>query len=109
MKIGILGSGLMGGNIGTIFAKLGHEVVFSYSRSQQKLQNLAAAAGSTARAGTPRQAVERSDLVVLAVHWSRLDDVLAQAGPLAGKIILSCTNPLDAGKRDADPLLPFLS
>jgi predicted dinucleotide-binding enzyme len=36
MRIGILGSGLMGGNLGTIFARAGHEVVFSYARAKQK-------------------------------------------------------------------------
>jgi hypothetical protein len=41
MRIGILGSGLMGGKLGTIFAKAGHEVVFSYSRSERKLKRLA--------------------------------------------------------------------
>ena len=41
MRIGILGSGLMGGKLGTIFARAGHEVVFSYSRSQKKLNALA--------------------------------------------------------------------
>lgn len=34
MRIGILGSGLMGGKLGTIFARAGHEVVFSYARSE---------------------------------------------------------------------------
>ncbi|WP_186075909.1 NADPH-dependent F420 reductase [Burkholderia gladioli] len=100
MKIGILGSGLMGGNIGTVFAKLGHEVVFSYARDQKKLEKLAAAAGSIARVGTPYQAVEQSELIVLAVHWLRLDDVLAQTSNLAGKIVLSCTNPLDASNSE---------
>jgi len=37
MPVGILGSGLMGGKLGTIFARAGHEVVFSYARSQEKL------------------------------------------------------------------------
>ena len=41
MRIGILGSGLMGGKLGTIFARAGHEVVFSYARSEQKLKRLA--------------------------------------------------------------------
>jgi len=36
MRIGILGSGLMGGKLGTIFARAGHEVVFSYSHSERK-------------------------------------------------------------------------
>ena len=51
MKIGILGSGLMGGKLGTIFARAGHDVVFSYSRSEKKLKRLAREAGSGARAG----------------------------------------------------------
>ena len=45
MRIGILGSGLMGGKLGTIFARAGHDVVFSYARSQQKLNRLAREAG----------------------------------------------------------------
>ncbi len=35
MRVGILGSGLMGGKLGTLFARAGHEVVFSYARSEQ--------------------------------------------------------------------------
>ena len=41
MRIGILGSGLMGGKLGTIFARTGHDVVFSYSHSERKLRRLA--------------------------------------------------------------------
>jgi predicted dinucleotide-binding enzyme len=41
MRIGILGSGLMGAKLGTIFARAGHAVVFSYSRSERKLKRLA--------------------------------------------------------------------
>lgn len=37
MRVGILGSGLMGGKLGTLFARAGHEVVFSYARSKEKL------------------------------------------------------------------------
>ena len=36
MRVGILGSGLMGGKLGTLFARAGHEVVFSYARSERK-------------------------------------------------------------------------
>ncbi len=38
MRIGILGSGLMGGKLGAIFARAGHEVTFSYARRQEKLK-----------------------------------------------------------------------
>ena len=95
MRIGILGSGLMGGKLGTLFAKAGHRVVFSYARSDAKLERLAQEAGKKARAGTPREAAEDADVVLLAVHWSRVDDVLEQAGDLSGKIIISCTLPMN--------------
>jgi 8-hydroxy-5-deazaflavin:NADPH oxidoreductase len=76
MRVGILGSGLMGGKLGTIFARAGHEVVFSYARSEQKkLKVLARDAKGKARAGTPREAAQEADAVLLAVHWSRIKDV----------------------------------
>jgi len=95
MRVGILGSGLMGGKLGTIFARAGHEVVFSYARSEKKLEKLARDAGGKARAGTPAEAVQQADALLLAVHWSRVDDVLKQAGDLAGKIVVSCSLPMN--------------
>jgi 8-hydroxy-5-deazaflavin:NADPH oxidoreductase len=44
MRVGILGSGLMGGKLGTIFTRAGHDVVFSYSHDPRKLERLAPAA-----------------------------------------------------------------
>jgi predicted dinucleotide-binding enzyme len=95
MRVGILGSGLMGGKLGTIFARAGHEVVFSYARSERKLQALARDAGGKARAGTPREAAREAGAVLLAVHWSRVEDVLNQAGDLAGKVIVTCSLPMN--------------
>jgi predicted dinucleotide-binding enzyme len=86
----------MGGKLGTIFARAGHDVVFSYSRSEEKLLQLAGDAGGRARAGTPAEAVRTADAVLLAVHWTRLDDVLSQAGELSGKTVLTCTMPMSA-------------
>jgi len=94
MRIGILGSGLMGGKLGTLFARAGHDVVFSYARSARKLVKLAREAGSTARAGTPREAATGADALLLAVHWSRMDDVLGQAGDLKGRVVVSCSLPM---------------
>lgn len=96
MRIGILGSGLMGGKLGTILARAGHEVVFSYAHSNAKLKRLARQAGGRARAGTPEEAAERADALLLAVHWSRVNDVVKQAGGLAGKVIVSCVLPMNA-------------
>jgi predicted dinucleotide-binding enzyme len=97
MRVGILGSGLMGGKLGTIFARAGHEVVFSYARSNDKLKKLARDAQGNARAGTPGEAAKNADALLLAVHWSRIDDVLKQVGDLSGKVILTCCLPMDAG------------
>jgi hypothetical protein len=91
MRIGILGSGLMGAKLGTIFARAGHEVVFSYSRSQEKLERLAREA--KAKAGSVKDAAQ-CDVVLLAVHWSRVAEVLKETGPLAGKIVISCSLPM---------------
>src|SRR5260370_1270873 len=95
MRIGILGSGLMGGKLGTIFARAGHEVVFSYTRSEKKLKRLAREAKGKARHGTPREAAQEADALLLAVHWSRIDDVLSQAGDLSGKVIVTCSLPMN--------------
>jgi predicted dinucleotide-binding enzyme len=86
----------MGGKLGTLFARAGHEVVFSYTRSEQKLKRLAREAHGNARAGTPGEAAREADALLLAVHWSRVDDVLKQAGALSGKVLVSCSLPMNA-------------
>jgi 8-hydroxy-5-deazaflavin:NADPH oxidoreductase len=96
MRVGILGSGLMGGKLGTLFARSGHDVVFSYARSEEKLKKLAREAHRNARAGTPREAAQGADALLLAVHWSRVDDVLGQVGDLSGKVIVTCSLPMNA-------------
>ncbi|HXJ20753.1 MAG TPA: NAD(P)-binding domain-containing protein [Polyangia bacterium] len=95
MRLGILGSGLMGGKLGTLFARAGHIVTFSYARNDDKLRALARDAGGQARAGTPSQAARDAEAVLLAVHWSRFDDVLGQAGDLTGKVVLTCSLPMN--------------
>jgi predicted dinucleotide-binding enzyme len=85
----------MGGKLGTIFARAGHEVVFSYARGRDKLEALARKAGGKARAGTPREAAKDADVVLLAVHWLRFDDVLEQAGDLSGKVVITCSLPMN--------------
>jgi 8-hydroxy-5-deazaflavin:NADPH oxidoreductase len=100
MRIGILGSGLMGAKLGTIWARAGHEVVFSYARSEPKLKKLARDARGKAQAGTPREAAQEADALLLAVHWSRVDDVLKQAGDVSGKVIVNCSLPMNTDNTD---------
>lgn len=98
MKIGILGSGLMGARLGTLWARCGHDVTFAYARSTAKLERLAREAG--AASGPVAGAVCGADAVLLAVHWSRIGDVLEQAGDLAGQVVLNCCVPLDDSNTD---------
>jgi predicted dinucleotide-binding enzyme len=95
MKIGILGSGLMGAKLGTLFVRAGHEVVFSYAHDMGRLKRLAQKAGKTARAGTPAEAAVDADALLLAVHWSRVPDVLRKAGDLTGKVVITCSLPMN--------------
>lgn len=93
MQIGIIGSGLMGGALGTSWARAGHTVRFSYSRDPRKLARLAADAGHGATAASPAEAAA-ADAVLIAIHWNALDDALAQAGSLRGKTVITCMLPM---------------
>jgi predicted dinucleotide-binding enzyme len=95
MRVGVLGSGLIGGKLGTLLARAGHDVVFSYSRSEQKLKRLARDAGAHARAGTPADAARDADALVLAVHWSQVNRVLKQTGSVRGKVLITCSLPMN--------------
>ena len=92
MKIGVIGSGGIGGTVGTLWAKAGHEVLFS-SRHPERLSSLVAEAGNTAQAGTIAQAASFADVIFLAVYYWTTDEALAAAQSLEGKIIIDATNP----------------
>lgn len=94
MKIGILGSGLMGGTLGRLWAACGHDVTFAYSRDDRRRARMAQEAGG--RSGTLSEAIDKADALLLAVHWSRTPEVLEQAGDLSGMTVLNCCVPLDA-------------
>lgn len=93
MRIGIVGSGRIGGNLGLRLASAGHQVMFSFSRDPNTLTRLAAAAGPAGTAGSPREAVEFADVVVLSVPWDAIGEALAQAGSVGGKVVIDTTNP----------------
>lgn len=93
-RIAIVGSGNMGGALGTAWARAGHAVAFTYARSANRLAELAAGAGPTARPGEPAEAVWASDVVMLAVPWDAVGDALSAAGPLDGKVLITCVSAL---------------
>ena len=93
MKIGFIGSGNIGGAIGELLAKAGHEVLFS-SRNPDNLKPLVARVGSRARAGTPKEAIAFGDVVFIGVPYSSMPQIGQDyAGALKGKIVLDAGNP----------------
>jgi 8-hydroxy-5-deazaflavin:NADPH oxidoreductase len=94
MKIGIIGSGNMGGGLGKLWAKAGHQVIFSYSRDENKLHQLATSAGENAKVGTPLEAVQQSDAILLAVWLPEIEEVIRTIGILDGKTVITCVSGL---------------
>jgi predicted dinucleotide-binding enzyme len=95
MRIGVIGAGRIGGGAARLLARAGHEPMLSYSRDADKLRAQAEEIG--AQAGTPAEAAAFGEVVILAVPWPAIDDAVAQAGSLDGKIVIDTTNPFGAG------------
>lgn len=95
MRVGIIGAGRIGGNAARLFAQAGHDVMVSFSRDPDKLEQLAATIGATV--GSPTEAAHFGDALMLSVPWTLVDDVLAEIGSLAGKVVIDTTNHFAAG------------
>jgi 8-hydroxy-5-deazaflavin:NADPH oxidoreductase len=99
-KIGVIGSGNVGSNIGRVWAKGGHEVMFS-SRNLDSDKKLAAEVGANARAGTPKEAAAFGEVLLFAVPYGALPELGKSLGDsIKGKVILDACNPFPA--RDGD-------
>jgi 8-hydroxy-5-deazaflavin:NADPH oxidoreductase len=95
MKIGIIGSGNVGGALGGRWAKLGHEVAFG-SRNPQgsDVQQLAAKASGATRACSLTEAAQDCGVLLLATPWEATQQTVECLGDLSGKILIDATNPL---------------
>ena len=94
IRIGIIGSGNIGGAIGTLWAKAGHEILFS-SRNPDTLKALVAEAGPKTRAGLPKAAAEFGEVVFLALPYTAIPQVGRDFGAvLKGKVVMDCSNPV---------------
>jgi 8-hydroxy-5-deazaflavin:NADPH oxidoreductase len=91
-KIGVIGSGKIGGTIGGLWVKAGHSVLFS-SRHPEELKELVSGLGSLAQAGTVAQAVAFGDVIFVAVPYKALPEVGKEnAAGLKGKVVLDACN-----------------
>lgn len=95
-RIGIIGSGKVGGAIGRSWIKGGHEVMFS-SRNLDNDKALAAELGAKARAGTPAEAAAFGEAVLIAVPYGALPELGKSLGSaLKGKVVIDACNPFPA-------------
>jgi len=100
MKIGIIGSGMIGGTVGTLWAHAGHDVMFS-SRKPQELRGLVERAGARALSGTPEEAAQFGDVVFVSIPFKALPEVGRNLSRyLQGKVVLDSGNPYP--ERDGD-------
>ena len=93
LKIGVIGSGKIGGTVGALWVKAGHQVFFS-SRHPDELKGLVRDLGAGARAGMPRQAAAFGDVVLVSVPYHAVPQIGRDfARELAGKVVLETGNP----------------
>lgn len=92
IKIGIIGSGNIGGTVGALWIKAGHPVLFS-SRHPENLKPLVDRLGPLARAGTVREALAFGDAIFIAVPYGAYPQIGKDyANEIAGKIVLDAGN-----------------
>ena len=113
MRIGLIGSGRIGGTLARLAVGVGHEVVLANSRGPETLTDLAAELGPLASAATVTGAAEAGDVVVVTIPLAAYASVPAE--PLAGKVVIETNNyypdrdghiaELDAGSTTSSELL----
>jgi 8-hydroxy-5-deazaflavin:NADPH oxidoreductase len=100
LKIGVIGSGRIGSTLGGLWAKAGHQVMFS-DRDAEQVKRAVEASGPHARAGSVQEAVAFGDVVLIAVPYFALPAVAKEVGAtLKGKIVVDPNNPVPS--RDGD-------
>lgn len=95
MRIGIIGAGSVGGTLGRGLANAGHAVTFGV-RDPGDAKHAPLASGGSTVAGV-REAVERSELVIVATPWAAAQAAVESAGDLGGRVLVDATNPIGPG------------
>jgi predicted dinucleotide-binding enzyme len=107
LKIGIIGTGKIGGALARYWAKAGHEVIIS-SRHPEELQSLAKELGPKVHAGTPREAAAFGAVVLVSVPYGAVPQLgVDLATELKGKIIIDTSNPVE--RRDGPASVEYLA
>ena len=89
-----MGPGQIGLALSHRWYEAGHEIFYTFSRSQEKLQRLASELGERGSWGTPARAGKGCDVLVLSTKWKQVPEAIEQMGNLGGKILLETVNPI---------------
>lgn len=96
LRIGVIGTGRIGGALATHWTKAGHEVLMS-SRHPEELRALASSLGARAHVGTPREAAAFGEVVLVSVPYSAMPEIgRDNAAQLKGKVVLDTSNPVES-------------
>ncbi len=102
--IAIIGTGNVGSALGQRFTEIGHTVIYgSRSPMREEVQSLVLLSGPNASAATPQEAAQQANIIVLAVPWDVVEEVVQGLDDLSGRLIIDPTNPriiADDGLRD---------
>ena len=93
MKVAIIGTGNVGSAIALGLAGKGHDVILG-ARNPDAAEVTRLAADTGASRATPRAAAEAAEVVLLALPWTAAPAAIAALGPLPGKVVIDCMNPL---------------
>ena len=96
MKIGIIGSGTVGKQLGLGLTRIGNEVKIG-TRDESKLNDWKKEAGTKAFVGSNEDAAKFGEIIILATAWSGTENAILIAGKenFSGKVLIDVTNPLD--------------
>jgi predicted dinucleotide-binding enzyme len=92
MKIGVIGAGKVGGNLGTGWAKKGHVVMYGVRDPNSEKTRKAVGASGDVKVGSPAQAAAFGEVVVLTIPWSAAHETIPTLGNLSGKIVIDTMN-----------------
>lgn len=96
MKIAIIGAGRIGAGLARAWASKGHDVVFG-ARDPKKAELLELASTLGVHVSTVTEAPVGREVVVFAVPYAAVTDVLREVGDLHGRVVIDCTNAVESG------------
>jgi hypothetical protein len=97
MEIAIIGAGDVGGTLGRLWAKKGHQIMFGVRNLQShNVLNLIRSIDSGVKVGSIGEAASFADVILLAIPWMSVEETIKSAGDLSGKILIDPTNPIKA-------------